>query len=94
MVFINTLTTLHGNFSFNFNRVHFIILSRKSNNVNVSFRTFLVGYGTPPSDRFSYLVIMIISIGFGIPLFILLATGIYICIRKPLKRRNDTYLGQ
>ncbi|XP_076173147.1 glycosylated lysosomal membrane protein [Ptiloglossa arizonensis] len=56
--------------------------------------TFLVGYGTPPSDRFSYLVIMIISIGFGIPLFILLATGIYICIRKPLKRRNDTYLGQ
>ncbi|XP_053972558.1 glycosylated lysosomal membrane protein-like [Hylaeus volcanicus] len=54
--------------------------------------TFLIGYGTPPNEKFSYLVIMIVSIGLGIPLIILFATGIYMCIRKSPNRSNTTYL--
>ncbi|CAL7939342.1 unnamed protein product [Xylocopa violacea] len=56
--------------------------------------TFLIGYGTPPNERFSYLVIMIISIGLGLPLTILVATGIYLCIRKLPKRNSEVYLSQ
>ncbi|XP_034184401.2 glycosylated lysosomal membrane protein [Osmia lignaria lignaria] len=56
--------------------------------------TFLIGYGTPPSERFSNLVIMIISIGLGLPLIILIATGLYLCIHKLPKRHSDTYLSQ
>lgn len=61
---------------------------------NYSTWTFLVGYGTPPNERFSYLVIMIISIGIGIPLVILLATGLYLCIRKLPRRNSESYLSQ
>ncbi|KZC13593.1 Lysosomal protein NCU-G1, partial [Dufourea novaeangliae] len=61
---------------------------------NYSTWTFLVGYGTPPNEKFSYLVIMIIAIGLGIPLVILIAIGIYLCIRKMPKRNRGVYLSQ
>lgn len=56
--------------------------------------TFLVGYGTPPSEQFSNLVLMIIAIGLGLPLIILIGTAFYICVRKWPKRNTDTYLSQ
>ncbi|CAK9824039.1 Glycosylated lysosomal membrane protein [Anthophora retusa] len=56
--------------------------------------TFLIGYGTPPSEQFSYLVIMIISIGLGLPLIIMLAIGSYFCIRKLTNRNSEKYLSQ
>ncbi|XP_076682498.1 glycosylated lysosomal membrane protein isoform X2 [Andrena cerasifolii] len=56
--------------------------------------TFLIGYGTPPNEQFSYLVIMIISIGIGLPLIILMASGIYVCIRSMPRRNSETYLTQ
>ncbi|XP_076657599.1 glycosylated lysosomal membrane protein A [Halictus rubicundus] len=56
--------------------------------------TFLIGYGTPPNEKFSYLVIMIISIGLGLPLVILIATGIYLCVRKLHKRNSESYISQ
>ncbi|XP_031845138.1 glycosylated lysosomal membrane protein [Nomia melanderi] len=56
--------------------------------------TFLIGYGTPPNERFSYLVILIISIGLGLPLIILIATSVFLCIRKSPKRNSDTYISQ
>ncbi|XP_043589291.1 glycosylated lysosomal membrane protein-like isoform X1 [Bombus pyrosoma] len=56
--------------------------------------TFLIGYGTPPEEQFSYLVIMIISIGLGLPLIILLAIGLYFCIYKLPKRSGQAYLNQ
>lgn len=56
--------------------------------------TFLIGYGTPPNEQFSYLVIMIISIGLGLPMIILLATGIYLCIRKRPNRNSQAYISQ
>lgn len=62
--------------------------------INIFFRTFLIGYGTPPDEQFSYLVIMIISIGLGLPLIILLVIGLYLCISKLPKRNSETYLSQ
>lgn len=60
----------------------------------LSHRTFIAGYGTPPEERFSNLVIMIISLGLGIPLLIMIITGLYLCIRRMPKRQGDVYLSQ
>ncbi|EFN86794.1 Uncharacterized protein C1orf85-like protein [Harpegnathos saltator] len=56
--------------------------------------TFIIGYGTPPEERFSNLVIMIISIGLGLPLLIMVIVGLYLCIRRMPKRQGDVYLSQ
>ncbi|XP_066584521.1 glycosylated lysosomal membrane protein-like [Prorops nasuta] len=53
--------------------------------------TFIVGYGSPPEERLSYLVIMIISIGVGLPLLIVLAAGVYMCVRRIPKRESGAY---
>ncbi|XP_076238185.1 glycosylated lysosomal membrane protein [Calliopsis andreniformis] len=52
--------------------------------------TFLVGYGTPPSERFSPLVIMIVLIGFGVPLLAFALTGLYFSVRKLSTRSNNS----
>ncbi|XP_063991404.1 glycosylated lysosomal membrane protein-like [Diachasmimorpha longicaudata] len=49
---------------------------------NYSTWTFIVGYGTPPDEQFSYLVIMIISIGVGLPMLIMSVAAFYACIRR------------
>ncbi|XP_071645589.1 glycosylated lysosomal membrane protein [Temnothorax longispinosus] len=56
--------------------------------------TFMIGYGTPPEERFSYLVIMIISIGIGLPLLIMIITGLYLCIRRMPKQHGNVYLSR
>ncbi|XP_074105584.1 glycosylated lysosomal membrane protein [Cotesia typhae] len=58
---------------------------------NYATWTFLVGYGNPPGEQFSYLVILIISIGVGLPVLIMSIAGIYICIRR-LPRRESSRL--
>ncbi|XP_071554636.1 glycosylated lysosomal membrane protein [Temnothorax nylanderi] len=56
--------------------------------------TFMIGYGTPPEERFSSLVIMIISIGLGLPLLIMIITGLYLCIRRMPKQHGNVYLSR
>ncbi|GAB1861691.1 hypothetical protein CAJAP_02770 [Camponotus japonicus] len=56
--------------------------------------TFIIGYGTPPEERFSSLVIMIISIGLGLPLLIMVITGLYLCIRRMPKQHGNVYLSR
>ncbi|XP_050474765.1 glycosylated lysosomal membrane protein-like [Bombus huntii] len=56
--------------------------------------TFLIGYGTPPEEQFSYLVILIISTGFGLPIITLLAISLYFCICKLPKQSGQAYLNQ
>ncbi|XP_045156668.2 glycosylated lysosomal membrane protein B-like [Mercenaria mercenaria] len=41
-----------------------------------------VGYGTPPMDTVSMLVIIIISAGLGLPAVIIIFGGIFTCIKK------------
>lgn len=56
------------------------------------FRTFTIGYGDPPSEQFSLLVIMIISIGLGLPAIIMIVAGIYMCARRRYQRRDQLSL--
>uniref|UniRef100_A0A0C9RFA9 NCUG1_1 protein n=1 Tax=Fopius arisanus TaxID=64838 RepID=A0A0C9RFA9_9HYME len=49
---------------------------------NYSTWTFIVGYGTPPDEQFSYLVIMILSIGVGLPVLIMSVAAFYACVRR------------
>ncbi|EZA48305.1 hypothetical protein DMN91_008232 [Ooceraea biroi] len=55
--------------------------------------TFLVGYGTPPEERFSSLVIVIISIGLCLPLLAMIIIGLYLCVRHRMpKQQRNVYL--
>lgn len=51
----------------------------------IFFRTASIGYGQPPVESVSLLVIIVIAAGLGIPVIIILLGGIYVCI----KRRRD-----
>lgn len=95
MVSTKEHTILHGNF-ISTNILAFILIRfwKWIRDINILSRTFLIGYGTPPEEQFSYLVIMIISIGLGLPLIILLAIGLYFCIYKLPKRSGQAYLNQ
>ncbi|OXU26891.1 hypothetical protein TSAR_015188 [Trichomalopsis sarcophagae] len=44
--------------------------------------TFIAGYGTPPDERFSVMVMLIISIGVGVPMILIMTLGIWACLRR------------
>lgn len=52
------------------------------------FRTFLIGYGGPEDEKFSLLIIMVISIGLGLPAVLIFVGGTYMCVRR-LRRNKD-----
>ncbi|KAM3958368.1 glycosylated lysosomal membrane protein A [Aphomia sociella] len=54
---------------------------------NYTSWSYTVGYGEPPKESFSLFVIMIISIGLGIPVFLALSGIIYLIVRR-YKQRN------
>ncbi|KAG1680212.1 Glycosylated lysosomal membrane protein B [Nymphon striatum] len=49
---------------------------------NYSTWTVAVGYGTPPQNEMSLTVILVLSIGVGLPLVLLFVGGIYSLIKK------------
>ncbi|XP_067665535.1 glycosylated lysosomal membrane protein B-like [Haliotis asinina] len=55
---------------------------------NYTSWTASVGYGNPPMDKVSLLVIGVISAGLGIPVIIIIFGGLFVCIRK---QRNKNY---
>ncbi|XP_012257715.2 glycosylated lysosomal membrane protein B-like [Athalia rosae] len=59
---------------------------------NYSSWTFTMGYGTAPDEQFSFLVIMIISIGLGLPAIIVVAAGLYMCARRRHKKKDSLSL--
>lgn len=54
-----------------------------------------IGYGKPPADAISTVVIIIISVGLGLPVVLILLGGIYVCAKKkdpkekPLRNIQD-----
>ena len=52
------------------------------------FRTFNVGYGQPPAEKVSLMIIIVISVGLGIPVILVIMGGIYICIRNHRIRKR------
>jgi len=55
--------------------------------------TFMAGYGEPPEDYVSALVVLVVSIGFGIPALIILVSSIYIIYKRLSKPRDAVLLG-
>lgn len=49
---------------------------------NYTTWTFIMGYGAPPIEEFSTFVIVVTSIGLGVPLFLLITGSLYICIKR------------
>lgn len=45
-------------------------------------RSASIGYGAPPADSVSTLVIIIISAGLGIPVIIIIFGGVFVCIKR------------
>ncbi|CAG9566325.1 unnamed protein product [Danaus chrysippus] len=53
---------------------------------NYTAWSFTIGYGTPPVEKFSLFVIMIISIGLGVPLALALSGIVYVVLRRYRQR--------
>ncbi|XP_014213346.1 glycosylated lysosomal membrane protein B-like [Copidosoma floridanum] len=56
---------------------------------NYATMTFVAGYGAPPDERFSFVVMLIIAIGIGIPVLVFLTTGVYKIMRSRRRRDNE-----
>ncbi|XP_063228666.1 glycosylated lysosomal membrane protein B-like [Bacillus rossius redtenbacheri] len=61
---------------------------------NFTSWTFTIGYGHPPHEDFSLLVIMIISIGLGLPGIIIIITCIVMVVRRLSRNDDDLFLGR
>lgn len=56
--------------------------------------TFTLGYGKPPNEEFSLLVILVISIGLGLPALLILISGLVMLIRRVSQKKDDLFLGR
>jgi len=58
------------------------------------YNTFslVVGLDSPPDQKLSFLVQMIILVGFGLPLLVMVISALYLIVRKIRKRNYDDLL--
>ncbi|XP_021938342.1 glycosylated lysosomal membrane protein-like isoform X2 [Zootermopsis nevadensis] len=61
---------------------------------NYTSWTFVVGYGTPPNEDFSLLVIFVISIGLGLPALLIIISGIVVAVRRISQKKDDLFLNR
>ena len=54
----------------------------------------MMGYGKPPEESFSLLVILIISIGLGLPAVLIIGSVIFLLIRRISKKKDDLFLNR
>ncbi|GBP21885.1 Glycosylated lysosomal membrane protein A [Eumeta japonica] len=52
------------------------------NAINFTSWSFMIGYGVPPAEGVSFFVIMIITIGLGIPIILGLSGILYVVVRR------------
>jgi len=64
-----------------------IQLTKYTINLDVLFRTMAVGMGPPPEDGVSTTVILVISVGLGIPLVLMIFSSVFVCVKAIKKRR-------
>ncbi|ESO94478.1 hypothetical protein LOTGIDRAFT_118279 [Lottia gigantea] len=48
-----------------------------------------IGYGHPPKDAISILVIGVISAGLGLPVILILFGGVFVCVKKHMKKKDQ-----
>jgi hypothetical protein len=54
----------------------------------------MMGYGTPPDENFSLLVIFVISIGLGLPALLIVISGIVMAVRRISQKKDDLFLNR
>jgi len=54
----------------------------------------MMGYGTPPAEDFSLLVIFVISIGLGLPALLIVISGIVMAVRRISQKKDDLFLNR
>lgn len=54
----------------------------------ISYRTFLVNYGSPLEEKFSLLVILVMCIGLGLPALLVIGGGTFMFAKK-IRRNKD-----
>ncbi len=54
--------------------------------------SMVIGLGSPPEQKLSFLVQMIILVGFGLPLLVMVVSAVYLIVRKIRKRNQDDLL--
>jgi hypothetical protein len=54
----------------------------------------MMGYGIPPDESFSLLVIFIISIGLGLPALLIIISGFVMAVRRISKKKDDLFLNR
>ncbi|KAL4228254.1 hypothetical protein ACF0H5_013687 [Mactra antiquata] len=87
---INTMINV-GNFSFGLSQ------DGGYNKTQVLTWSGSIGYGVPPADAISKLVIIIISAGLGLPVVLIIFGGIFVCIKKrnqPVEKPLRSIQGQ
>ncbi|KAG8222481.1 hypothetical protein J437_LFUL000843 [Ladona fulva] len=71
-----------------------LILQLVALHLKILKRTLLVGYGYPLEDELSLLVILVISIGLGLPALLILIGGIYIIHRGFSSKKDELFLSR
>lgn len=61
---------------------------------NYTSWTFMMGYGRPPNENFSLLVIFVISIGLGLPALLIIISGLVMAVRRISQKKDDLFLNR
>jgi len=51
-----------------------------------------MAYGLPPKEKFSLLVVLVLSIGLGIPAALLVFGGLYVACKKCCAKKDEPLL--
>lgn len=55
-------------------------------------RAFTMGYGHPPDENFSLMILMIMGFCLGLPAVIIVLSGLYVALRRITYRKDDLLL--
>lgn len=98
---------LNGSLLFNF--YGYKLLDIQTSMTNVSFGTsgdgfyrktnfaawtMLLGYGHPPAESFSMLVMLVLLIGLGLPALLIIFGGVCIVVRRISRNKDDLFLSR
>lgn len=81
---IGDVKMTYSNFSFGLSKDGFFTKN------NYTAWTGSLGYGVPPADKVSTLVIAVISAGLGLPVVLMVFGGVFVCVKKRFTKKSST----
>ncbi|XP_033750039.1 glycosylated lysosomal membrane protein B-like [Pecten maximus] len=80
---IGDVKMTYSNFSFGLSKDGFFTKN------NYTAWTGSLGYGVPPADKISTLVIGVISAGLGLPIVLMVFGGVFVCVKKRFRKSTS-----